>query len=231
MKKAFTFDWHLDLNHVLTAIAVLIAAGGLYYQAQSTSIARRELTAKLTDIAQLAAQIESEISARQNLELQAVQDRNADLKDANRLAQAILDASQSEARNIAKSEEIFARSLFALAALIKSENPASNSIRSQVVDAIMAMQAKIVSQSDAVFKNMRAREAAVRRCDTALAELANSSVSAQDRERRSNDALSRLGADIAAANKELEQTLSDSKEQQQRLETMMKDLPLEQLRP
>jgi hypothetical protein len=230
MKKWFRFDWRLDLNHVLTAGALLIAAAALYYQAQATSIARRELNSKLVDIAEIAVAVRGETESRQKAELDSLQKRNADLEQANRLAQTELDAATSEERNTAKSQEIFARCLFAIAAMLSPEYSTDDSVKTRIAEVIMNTQAATVHQSEAIFANIEARESAVQKSHAALEEISRSNLSETEREMRRGKVTANLQADIAVANKHLEDVLADSNDQKRKLETMLSELPLKRAR-
>lgn len=225
--RRFTFKRELDLNHILTVVSVLIAAGGLYYQAATTSIARRDLNSKLSDIAEVASELRHESADRKKNEVKTLQDRVDDLQQANKLARAELDTADDTSRNIAQQDEIFARCLFALSRMLKPGATIDDVRRRNVIDGIMFIQASTVHSAQAILKNVRERKEAAATAHKALEEIDRSDLPEPKRRARRDEVLATLEAEISLANSRLEQVLGDAAEKKRKLEEMLQEIGIQ----
>jgi hypothetical protein len=60
MRTGLKFDPTINLGNLLTVAIILIAAGGLYYQARSVGVAEQTLTTKIVEVGELAKSLERE---------------------------------------------------------------------------------------------------------------------------------------------------------------------------
>jgi hypothetical protein len=94
-------------TETLALIGLIVAAGALYYQAQSYKLSRRELSLKVTDLSTLVHRLEDEITERKRLDGRHTQLTVTDLthqaealNHASKLSAIHLETSFHESRHV-----------------------------------------------------------------------------------------------------------------------------------
>lgn len=197
----------IDVGQIATALAVIIGAGALYYQAVAARVAERDLNVKVIQVRALADSLAAERKQR-----------DEEYVDALRRSSKILDLNTNNFANLRLRD---ANYFGTLALICNGLSVTSDGTRAHVLTASNELATALAEMITIEEADAMSRIEAFRRSDKAFDAIARSPIDSEDGGSRRDAIVMALTRDMERLNTGLEQALASPSARYRRAKTRL----------
>lgn len=162
----FTFNSELNAGHLLTVLAVLVAAFALYVQARSLKVSERQMQIKVSDLSDLVGKLEDEAKERQSLQkkqtayyVEQLNDYAKALNHTTNLYRHVSFVNYQNEQLVLDRLRVTSASFGAIARIIKAEanTPEGHLLRAIADVHAQLLQLLTIEREEGIARNERLR--------------------------------------------------------------------------